>query len=137
MPAEVQKLREGFVDNSEELEQQAVETKEPDEPPPPTWPLVVKLARPIENDKREMIGELSFKEPTAYHLILAGGNPFEMEFTEQNPDGTWRIRVHTDYKKLLTLMASLVGFQEHFLRKMDPRDVELCALRLRGFFIVI
>jgi hypothetical protein len=132
MPAEVQKLREGFVDD-DALEQTA-ETKLPEEPPP-EWPLVVKLLRPIENDRKEMIGELSFKEPTAMHLIRAGGNPFEMEFTEQNPDGTWRIRVHTDYKILLTLMANLCGLMEPYLQKMDPRDLATCGLRLQRFFL--
>jgi hypothetical protein len=59
-----------------------------------------------------------------------------LEFTEQNPDGSWKVRQQTDYKKLFTLMANLVGFQEHFLRKMHPRDLERCAMQLRSFFIV-
>jgi Phage tail assembly chaperone proteins, E, or 41 or 14 len=126
--------REGFISDDEP---EKIETPVEEAPPPPPeeWPLVVKLRRPIENDKREMIGELSFKEPTANHLIRAGGTPFEIEYTEQNPDGSWRIRVHTDYRKLLTLMANLSGVMEPFLQKMDPRDLTYCGLRLQGFFL--
>jgi hypothetical protein len=134
MPAEVQRIREGFVDDAEPQAVDQVPAKE-ELPPPEEWPLVVKLRRPIENEKREMIGELFFKEPTANHLIRAGGTPFEIEYTEQNADGTWRIRVHTDYRKLLTLMANLSGVMEPFLQKMDPRDLTNCGLRLQGFFL--
>jgi hypothetical protein len=132
MPENVARIREGFVDDVKPDEQ---EPQERQEPPLPEWPLVIKLDRPIENDKREMIGELSFKEPTANHLIRAGGSPFEIEYTEQNPDGTWRLRVHTDYKKLLTLMANLSGVMEPFLGRMSPSDLVKCGLRLQGFFL--
>jgi hypothetical protein len=135
MPAEVQRIREGFVDDAEptEIIDQVPAKDAP--PPPDEWPLVIKLRRPIENNKREMISELSFKEPTANHLMRAGGNPFEIEYTDQNADGTWRIRVHTDHRKLMTLIANLCGVMEPFLQKMDPRDVAVCGLRLQSFFL--
>jgi hypothetical protein len=126
--------REGFlVDDAEPVEEKKA-AQEPAPPPLEEWPLVIKLRRPIDGDKGP-ITELSLKEPTANHVIRAGGNPFEVEWGDQNADGSWRFRVHTDYRKLMTLIANLSGVMEPFLQKMDPRDLALCGIRLQGFFL--
>jgi len=126
--------REGFVEDEPEKIEAPAQEAAPPAPEVDLWPMVIKLRRPIEGDKLP-ITELRLKEPTANHLILAGGNPFELEYTDQNPDGTWRIKVHTDYRKLMTVIANLSGVLEPLLRQMDPRDVALCGLRLQGFFL--
>jgi hypothetical protein len=52
---EITRRREGFI-SDDEPEKVATPEEEAPPPLPDEWPLVVKLRRPIENDKREMIG---------------------------------------------------------------------------------
>lgn len=125
--------REGFVaEEPVDLEQT------PDLPIAdlPEWPLVIKLRhKPIKKSEIDVLGELSFREPTAFDLIKCGGNPCRLEVSEMLAGNrvvySWTI----DDNKMMRLMANLCGVLEPQLQRMDPRDYATCAYKLRYFFI--
>ena len=130
-----QSKREGFVNNAEPIDDAPkgpVIESEPVVPVPPdpeekeTWPVRVKLMhKKVRNMKGEMVGELSFREPTGGD-INRYGNPCHVD---QNGD------VIILDRKMITMMAVLSGILQPFLEAMDPRDYNSCAYRLRSFFI--
>src|SRR5262245_48472572 len=122
--------REGFVAEEPADDQQPKETREPlhqpDIPIEPEWPIKVRLLhRPIRDMKGEEIKELIFREPTGGD-INRYGNPVRI-----NQDGD----VVIDERKMTLIMAALTGILSPLLERMDPRDWNSCAYRLRGFFL--
>jgi hypothetical protein len=140
--------REGFVKNDPVDE--AVKPVKPDKPEKaevaaieetpvevdePEWPMVIKLLhKPIQKSRTEVLNELSFREPTAMDIIRCGGNPCRIEVTEVS-GGRVIYNPIIDDKKMFVLMANLSGLLEPQLQKMDPREYNSCAYRLRSFFL--
>lgn len=131
-----QNRREGFVSNTEPLDEkptgQVIDNEPPvvpvpdPEPEKETWPVKVRLMhKPVRNGKGEMVKELSFREPTGGD-INRYGNPC---MVDQNGD------VVILDRKMTTMIAVLSGILQPFIEAMDPRDWNSCAYRLRGFFI--
>lgn len=90
------------------------------------WPIKVRLMhRPIRNNKGEDVRELSFREPTGGDINRCG-NPVRI-----NQDGD----VIIDERKMTLIMSALTGVLSPLLERMDPRDWNSCAYRLRGFFL--
>lgn len=134
--------REGFIENEPaEMKDITPSKAEPssEEGPPveelPDWPMVIKLLhRPLQKSRTETLTELTFREPTALDIIRSGGNPCRIEITEVTGSKVIYNPVIDD-KKMFTLMANLSGLAESQLQKMDPRDYNSCAYRLRSFFL--
>jgi len=139
--------REGFVEADLVDDAKALPPKpkpEPEEPDesdddaaiaPPEWPMVIRLLhKPIQKSRTETINELTFREPTAMDIIKCGGNPCRIEVTEVS-GGRVVYNPIIDDKKMMVLMANLCGLIEPQLQKMDPRDYNSCAYRLRSFFL--
>ena len=124
-------IKEGFVqDEPVTIEEVAIpETAEAAAPPQPeqeTWPIKVKLLhKAIRNNKNEEVRELVFREPTGGD-INRYGNPCRIDSTGE---------VHIDERKMTLIMAGLTGILSPLLERMDPRDWNSCAYRLRGFFL--
>jgi hypothetical protein len=131
--------REGFVDKTPvdevkldtapETKQEAVTELAPE------WPMVIKLLhKPIQKSRTEVLNEITFREPTAMDIIRCGGNPCRIEVTEVS-GGRVIYNPVIDDTRMLILMANLSGLIEPQLQKMDPRDYNSCAYRLRSFFL--
>jgi hypothetical protein len=89
------------------------------------WPLHVKLKhRQILGNKRELLSEIVFREPTAADIIQCG-NPVFMT------DAGARF----DERKMTMMMAQLSGVIRPLLDSMHPRDWNSCAYRLFPFFL--
>jgi hypothetical protein len=120
--------REGFVaDEPTQVDLQTLEREPVIEPlPAEVWPVKVKLMhRAIRNNSGEETRELSFREPTGGD-INRYGNPVRV-----NQEGD----VVIDERKMTTIMAALSGVLQPLIERMDPRDWNSCAYRLRGFFL--
>jgi hypothetical protein len=118
-----EQIREGFI-----VEAAAVEMRdEPIEPPRPreTWPVTVKLHKPIIGNKGEMISELAFREPTGGD-IMRQGNPVRIDSAGE---------IQIDERKMTAMMGQLSGVLVPLLDAMHPRDWTSCAYRLRVFFL--
>jgi hypothetical protein len=134
--------REGFVEDEPkvtpiskaEAPQPPQIEAAPAEPPAPAeefdpfvikWPMRIKLMhKPIRNNNNEQVTELAFREPTGAD-INRYGSPIRM-----NPDGMFDV----DDKKMAMIMAALSGINLPFLERMDPRDWNSCAYRLKLYF---
>jgi hypothetical protein len=133
-------VREGFV--REDVHPQSQPAPGPraipqEEPAPPqvaetparpveTWPIKVKLLhKPVVSPDLQQLRELTFREPTGAD-VNRFGNP-----TRINGDGD----IIVDERKMTLMMAALSGLIPSSLDKMDPRDWNSCAYRLRGFFL--
>src|SRR5262245_34266255 len=135
MNAPVKPIREGFVadDATQHTPQPKAVTPEPQLEQPVAadenreiWPVKVRLLhKPIRDNKNQGIPERSFLEPTAAD-IGRYGNP-----TRVDQDGN----VIVVEAKMMYMMAALSGILVPFLERMDPRDWNSCAYRLRGFFL--
>ena len=105
------------------------EVEEPQQPPPKPvdqFPITVKLLyRSIRGNNQEELTALTFREPTGGDINRCG-NPCRV-----NSDGD----VVIDEKKMTLIMANLSGVLSLLLDRMDPRDWNSCAYRLRGFFL--
>lgn len=123
--------REGFVIEDERpLEQAAPEPVAEEQPPVEEeveqWPITVRLMhRPIKNNKGEEVRELTFREPSGGD-INRYGNPVRID---QQGDAI------IDERKMTLIMAALSGILSPLLERMDPRDWNSCAYRLRNFFL--
>ena len=132
--------REGFVEDTPvEIETKPKQIEAAAEPALPEaaseWPMVIKLLhKPIQKSRNEILNELTFREPTAMDIIRSGGNPCRIEVTEVS-GGRVIYNPVIDDAKMFTLMANLSGLLEPQLQKMDPRDYNSCAYRLRSFFL--
>jgi len=122
--------REGFI---EDIEPGPVTAALPGTADPPAddqlfvtnWPMKIKLMhRKIRNNKNEEISEVTFREPSGGD-VNRYGSPVRM-----NADGMFDI----DDKRMGMLMAALSGINLPFLERMDPRDWQSCAYRLKLFF---
>ena len=125
----VKPKKEGFVAD-EPTDDPKLPPPAPVEPPPPppteTWPIKVKLLyRPIRDNQGAEVKELSFREPTGGD-INRYGNPVRI-----NQEGD----VVIDERKMTFIMAALTGILSPLLERMDPRDWNSCAYRLRAFFL--
>lgn len=101
----------------------------------PEWPLTIPLKhKPIEKSKGETLHELTFREPSARDIIRAGGNPCRIEVVDM-PGGQVAYYPIIDDAKMMRLMANLTGLLEPQIQRMDPRDYNSCAHRLRRFFL--
>jgi len=90
------------------------------------FPMTVKLLyRPIRGNNQEELTQLTFREPTGGDINRCG-NPCRV-----NSDGD----VLIDEKKMTLIMANLSGVLLPLLDRMDPRDWNSCAYRLRRFFL--
>ena len=90
------------------------------------WPITVRLLyRPIRGNNQEELTSLTFREPTAGDINRAG-NPCRVDHEGD---------VIIDEKKMSLIMANLSGVLSPLLDRMDPRDWNSCAYRLRGFFL--
>lgn len=90
------------------------------------WPIKVKLLhRAIRNNKNEEVQEITFREPTAGDINRCG-NPCRID---QMGD------VQIDERKMTLVIATLSGILSPNIERMDPRDWNSCAYRLRGFFL--
>jgi hypothetical protein len=100
---------------------------EPTEPPPPPeWPIVVKLRhKSINGNKREVLEELTFREPTGADIVRIG-NPVFITSTGE---------IMFDERKMTAMMAQLSGVFPPLLDFMHPQDWNSCAYRLRRFFL--
>jgi hypothetical protein len=126
--------REGFQ-RSDPVAPQPVAAPAPEPSPPPapkveeykeTWPIKVKLVhKPIRDQNDRELKELSFREPTAGD-INRYGNPVRL---------TDDYDAVIDERKMTLIMANLSGVLSPMLDKMDPRDWNSCAYRLRTFFL--
>jgi hypothetical protein len=131
--------REGFVDKTPVDEVKIDVASETEQEAPielaPEWPLIIKLLhKPIQKSRTEVLNEITFREPTAMDIIRCGGNPCRIEVTEVS-GGRVVYNPIIDDKKMFVLMANLSGLMEPQLQKMDPRDYNSCAYRLRSFFL--
>jgi hypothetical protein len=79
----------------------------------------------LRTDRPEEVRELLFREPTGGD-INRYGNPCRIDTTGE---------VIIDERKMTMMMAALSGVLSPHLERMDPRDWNTCAYRLRGFFI--
>lgn len=135
MPQSVR--REGFVDDKDDGDSETVtpirqiehDASPPEEEQPhlfvSTWPMRIKLIhRPIRNNKNEEVSEIQFREPTGGDVNRYGA-PVRM-----NGEGGFDI----DDKKMAMIMAALSGINLPFLERMDPRDWQSCAYRLKLYF---
>ena len=106
-----------------------VEVEEPQAPPPKPvdqFPITVRLLyRSIRGNNQEELTSLTFREPTGGDINRCG-NPCRV-----NSDGD----VVIDEKKMTLIMANLSGVLVPLLDRMDPRDWNSCAYRLRNFFL--
>jgi hypothetical protein len=133
--------REGFVLEDEApkvtpiKEPQQIEAKPAEPPAAPEqpeddifvvkWPMRIKLLhKPIRNNENVQINEVAFREPTGAD-INRYGSPIRM-----NPDGMFDI---VD-RNMSMMMAALSGINLPFLERMDPRDWNSCAYRLKLYF---
>lgn len=122
--------REGFVDE-QPLPDDAIAAAEgaaaaADDQEQEQWPITVRLMyRPIKNNKGEEIRELMFREPNGGD-INRYGNPVRID---QQGDAI------IDERKMTLIMAALSGVLSPLLERMDPRDWNSCAYRLRNFFL--
>jgi hypothetical protein len=120
-------VREGFVlpendQPSAAAPAPAAEQSEPIE----KWPVKVKLIhKSVSGPKNEDLHELSFREPTGGD-INRYGNPCRV-------NGEYEIII--DERKMTMMMSALSGIVMPDLERMDPRDWNSCAYRLRGFFL--
>jgi|SRR5215467_5141692 len=101
-----------------------------DEVPTPVlsdeWPIKVRLIhKPIRTQQGDELRELTFREPTGGD-INRYGNPVRVD---QNGD------ILMDERKMTLMMAALSGVLSPILERMDPRDWNSCAYRLRRFFL--
>ena len=131
-----QTKREGFISEEEDpvqvtpIKESEPRYAEPDPAPEDDifevkWPMRIKLLhRPIRNNKNEEVKELSFREPSGAD-INRYGSPVRM-----NQDGMFDI----EDKKMAMIMAALSGINLPFLERMDPRDWQSCAYRLKLYF---
>jgi hypothetical protein len=132
--------REGFVDKTpvDEVKIDAASEEKDREVEielVPEWPMVIKLLhKPIQKSRTEVLNEITFREPTAMDIIRCGGNPCRIEVTEVS-GGRVIYNPVIDDKRMFILMANLSGLIEPQLQKMDPRDYNSCAYRLRSFFL--
>jgi hypothetical protein len=121
-------VREGFQQDAE-----PVEPPPPVPPAPPedgeprdVWPVKVKLVhKSIFDQNGRELKELSFREPTAGD-INRYGNPVRL---------TSDFDAAIDERKMTLMIAALSGVLSPMLDKMDPRDWNSCAYRLRTFFL--
>lgn len=134
-------VREGFVEPVEEpddIAKAAVAVVEPSPEPPlddlPEWPMTIKLHHKPIMKGREELKELTFREPSALDIIRAGGNPCRIEVIDL-AGGQVAFQPIIDDAKMMRLMANLAGLLEPQLQKMDTRDYNSCAHRLRRFFL--
>ncbi len=131
MNAPVRPIREGFqADEPKPATQPAAAPASAAAPDAPAqaeqWPIKVPLRhRSIRNDKFEEISELSFREPTGGD-INRYGNPVRIDTAGE---------VIIDERKMTLMMGALSGVLSPLLERMDPRDWNTCAYRLRVFFI--
>ena len=90
------------------------------------WPVKVKLMhRPIRNEHGEEVRELSFREPTGGDINRCG-NPVRVDqFGE----------IVIEERKMSLMIAALSGLLSPIIDRMDPRDWNSCAYRLRRFFL--
>jgi len=106
-----------------------VEVEEPQQPPPKPvdqFPITVRLLyKSIRGNNQEELTSLTFREPTGGDINRCG-NPCRID-AEGN--------VLIDEKKMMLIMANLSGVLLPLLDRMDPRDWNSCAYRLRGFFL--
>lgn len=132
--------REGFVD-AEVIDKpdQAAAVGDPALPesldePASEWPIIIKLLhKPLQIPGKDPMHELVFREPTAGDIISAGGNPCRLEIIEMS-GGLATYQPVIDDKKMLSLMAMLCNVPNPFLQRLDPRDYNSCAYKLRRFF---
>jgi hypothetical protein len=124
-------VREGFQ-RADPVAPQPVAAPAPEPPPPEvqeykeTWPIKVKLVhKPIRDQNDRELKELLFREPTAGDINRCG-NPVRLT---DNYDAV------IDERKMTLIMANLSGVLSPMLEKMDPRDWNSCAYRLRTFFL--
>lgn len=140
MPQAVQ--REGFVIDDDEADKKVAPIKEVRQIEPPRsepepasaeepdifavkWPMRIKLLhKPIRDNSNNEINEVSFREPTGAD-INRYGSPIRM-----NPDGMFDI----NDRAMAMVMAGLSGINLPFLERMDPRDWNSCAYRLKLYF---
>ena len=102
------------------------EAQQPPPPPVDQFPITVKLLyRKIRGNNQEELDQLVFREPTGGDINRCG-NPCRV-----NGDGD----VIIDEKKMSLIMANLSGVLSPLLDRMDPRDWNSCAYRLRRFFL--
>jgi hypothetical protein len=130
-------FREGFVeDEPVEIEATAIDHSdlEPPPPPPEEWPIVMSLRKAIKGPQG-VVSQLSFREPTAGDLLLAGGNPIGVQMTELNAAGDAIYNWTCDDAKMIRLMASLSGILEPFLKRLSPKDYESAKFKLRPFLL--
>ena len=103
--------------------------EEPQLPPPKPvdqFPITVRLLyRSIRGNNQEELTSLTFREPTGGDINRCG-NPCRID-SEGN--------VIIDEKKMMLIMANLSGVLLPLLDRMDPRDWNSCAYRLRNFFL--
>ena len=134
------KQREGFQrDEQQQQPRRPAREAAPPEPAAPaepaapeqqteaeTWPIKVKLLhRKITGNRNETLDELSFREPTGGDINRIG-NPVLID-----SDG----EVIIDERKMTMMMAALSGVLSPMLDRLDPRDWNSCAYRLRRFFL--
>jgi hypothetical protein len=134
-----QTKREGFVQEDDEPVRPAPKVVEAKvEPPPPPvpepeeagifvtkWPMRIKLMhRPIRDEKNQEISVISFREPTGSDINRYGA-PVRL-----SADGQFDI----DDRKMAAMMSALSGHLLPILERMDPRDWQSCAYRLRLYF---
>jgi len=121
------KMREGFQPKGGPV---TATTPEPPIAPPPepeaeTWPVKIKLLHRPVNDGRTDVRELSFREPTGADINRCG-NPVRVDQYGE---------IIIDERKMTNMMAQLSGVLLPMLERMDPRDWNSCAYRLRVFFL--
>jgi len=135
--------REGFIDDDEErvtalkeapkqIEASATSSAPAEGASPPEvdpyvsrWPMRIKLLhKKIRNNNNEEVDEVAFREPSGAD-INRYGSPIRM-----NPDGMFDI----DDRRMGMLMGALSGINLPFLERMDPRDWNSCAYRLKLYF---
>jgi len=102
------------------------EAQQPPPKPVDQFPITVRLLyRSIRGNNQEELTSLTFREPTGGDINRCG-NPCRV-----NADGD----VVIDEKKMTLIMANLSGVLVPLLDRMDPRDWNSCAYRLRSFFL--
>jgi hypothetical protein len=100
--------------------------KPPPAPPPEVWPIVVRLLHGSTVNKRgEEIHQIEFRQPYARDIKLRG-NPVRI---------TMEGEVAIEEKKMTAMIAALANLHAYAVDRLDPRDWNSCAFRIRMFFL--
>jgi len=94
---------------------------------PDAWNGKVILRKPV-NAHGDVIGEITFREPTAGDIERIG-NPITVGLYENQP------KMHFETQTMTMMMAHLAQVPPSTIRQMHPKDWNNAAWKLANFFM--